>query len=172
DFSTSVVAEGKVRLFLHSGRPVPEGWLVDRDGEPTTDPARLYDGGAILPMGGHKGFALALLVEILGGIVAGAGCTSLGESPGNGVVIIAVDASAAGTAGDLPARVSTLLEAVVSSPPSEGGRGVLVPGEPERAAADRRGREGIPVSDATWTALRDAAAALGVEPEDGGADDG
>jgi LDH2 family malate/lactate/ureidoglycolate dehydrogenase len=168
DFSTSVVAEGKVRLYLHAGRPVPDGWIVDQAGDATTDPAELYRGGAILPMGGHKGFSLALLAEILGGVFAGAGCVSLGDSPGNGVVLLAIDASA-GADGDLANRVGTLLDAIRSSPPAGDGAGVVIPGEPERAAADRREREGIPVSAGAWTALAECAESLGVElPEGGG----
>jgi hydroxycarboxylate dehydrogenase B len=171
DFSTSVVAEGKVRLYLHAGRAVPDGWIVDPAGEPTNDPAELYRGGAILPMGGHKGFALALLAEILGGIFAGAGCTSLGERPGNGVVLVAID-GASGASSDLPERVGTLLDAVRSSPPTAEGAGVVIPGEPERAAADRRGRDGIPVSPGAWTALAETAESLGVTLQEGGGSDG
>jgi LDH2 family malate/lactate/ureidoglycolate dehydrogenase len=161
DFSTSVVAEGKVRLFLHAGRPLPDGWIVDSAGEPTNDPAELYRGGAMLPMGGHKGFALGLLTEILGGILAGAGCVSLGDSPGNGVVLVAIDPSRTST-DDFPARVATLLDVVKSSPPESGGAGVLLPGEPEAAAAERRRREGIPVSAALWASLVEAAESVGV----------
>jgi hydroxycarboxylate dehydrogenase B len=171
DFSTSVVAEGKVRLYRDAGRPVPDGWIVDAAGEPTNDAAELYRGGAILPMGGHKGFALALLAEVLGGIFAGAGCTSLGETPGNGVVIVAIDASA-GAAPDLPERVTALLAAVRSSPPAADAAGVVIPGEPERAAADRRERDGIPVTAGAWTALVESAESLGVTLEEGGGGDG
>ena len=163
DFSTSVVAEGKVRLFLHAGRPVPDGWLVDAAGEPTTDPAELYRGGAILPMGGHKGFALGLLAEILGGILAGAGCVSLGDSPGNGIVLIAIDPPTA----EFPEQVAALLDAVKSSPPDSGGTGVLVPGEPEAAAAERRERAGIPVGAAVWSSLVETAESVGVQLQEG-----
>jgi LDH2 family malate/lactate/ureidoglycolate dehydrogenase len=164
DFSTSVVAEGKVRLFLHAGRPVPDGWIVDGSGQATNDPAELYRGGAILPMGGHKGFALALLVEILGGILAGAGCVSLGDSPGNGVVLLAIDPASA----DFAERVATLLDAVRSSPPdAEDGPGVLIPGEPEAASAERREREGVPLSPAARSVLVEAAGLVGVVVEGG-----
>jgi LDH2 family malate/lactate/ureidoglycolate dehydrogenase len=170
DFSTSVVAEGKVRLYLHAGRPVPDGWIVDPEGEPTNDPAELYRGGAILPMGAHKGFALALLAEILGGILAGAGCVSLGDSPGNGIVLLAIDASA-GASLDLPDQVTALLAAVRSSPPAVDGAGVVMPGEPENAAAGRRERDGIPVSPGAWAALAETAGLLGVILEEGGGGD-
>src|SRR5581483_5904674 len=67
DFSTAAVAEGKVRVALAKGEKIPPTWVVDRDGKPTTDPAKLYDGGALLTFGEHKGFALALLADVLAG---------------------------------------------------------------------------------------------------------
>ena len=165
DFSTSVVAEGKVRLFLQAGREVPEGWIVDAAGEPTMDPADLYRGGAILPMGGHKGFALGLLAEILGGILAGAGCVSLGDSPGNGIVLVAIEPPNA----EFPQRVAALLDAVRSSPAGAGEHGVIVPGEPEVAAAEERARTGIPVRGALWASLVETAESVGVALEEGSA---
>ncbi len=73
DFSTSAVAEGKVRLYLKRGQQLPEPWLVDANGAHTDDPAALYDGGAILPMGGHKGDDV-LVAEVLdAGLGADAG---------------------------------------------------------------------------------------------------
>lgn len=158
DFSTSVVAEGKVRLFLHAGEPVPDGWLVDSDGHATNDPTALYDGGAILPAGGHKGFALSLLVEILGGALSGAGCVALGQSPGNGVVLVAID-PAHGPAGDaFDGQVRAVLESLRASGPD-----VLIPGEPERRLQEQRRRAGIPMMASVWRSLVEAAATVGVD---------
>ena len=79
DMTTSVVAEGKVRVAINQGNQVPEGWLIDSEGNPTTEPNdfRADPPGAILPLGGvvaHKGFALGLVVELLGGALSGEGC--------------------------------------------------------------------------------------------------
>ena len=76
DFGTSVVAEGKVRVYHINKKPVPEGWLLDPEGRPTTDPSVLYDPplGSILPMGGaqgYKGFGLALVLDMLSGGLTG-----------------------------------------------------------------------------------------------------
>jgi LDH2 family malate/lactate/ureidoglycolate dehydrogenase len=158
DFSTSTVAEGKVRLHRHARRQVPEGWLLDSAGRPSTDPADLYDGGAILPAGGHKGYALALLVEVLGGVLAGEGCASTGADPGNGVVLFVVDAGsefAAGAAGAVAA-----LEA---APPAAGFERVVVPGTPEEECERRRLDEGIPIEIEVWRELTEAARTVGVE---------
>ena len=81
DMTTSVVAEGKIRVALNKGDHVPEGWIIDAQGNPTTDPQDFKGDppGAMLPMGGvvaHKGYALSLMVEILGGALSGLGCAS------------------------------------------------------------------------------------------------
>jgi LDH2 family malate/lactate/ureidoglycolate dehydrogenase len=159
DFSTSVVAEGKVRLHRHAGEPVPDGWLVDSDGCPTNDPEALYDGGAILPSGGHKGFALSLLVEILGGALTGAGCVALGESPGNGVVLVALDPAHGPAADIFNARVAGVLGSLRASGPD-----VVIPGEPERHLREQRREAGIPMVASVWRSLMEAAAAVGVDP--------
>jgi uncharacterized oxidoreductase len=162
DFSTSIVAEGKVRVFRHEGRELPEGWILDAGGNPTTDPAALYHGGAILPMGEHKGFALALLVEILGGVLAGAGCASLGESPGNGLVLVTVDPSSTPAGADFAARVAAVLDAVGSSPAAAGGPGVVLPGAPEHAALAAREHDPFAIPAETWASLDQTAMSLGI----------
>ena len=167
DFSTSIVAEGKVRLFRHRGEAVPDGWLVDADGAATNDPEALYHGGAILPAAGHKGYALALLVEVLGGVLAGAGCASLGESPGNGVVLIAIDPRAVAPGRDFGERVAAVLESVADSAPAPSAipGSVRIPGEPEAETRAERLAQGVPVAEQTWVTLVEAAATVGVELE-------
>ena len=71
DFATSVVAEGKVRVAFDAGKSIPEGWVIRADGQPTTDPKDLYEGGKLLPAAGHKGYGLAMLMEFLGGALVG-----------------------------------------------------------------------------------------------------
>jgi LDH2 family malate/lactate/ureidoglycolate dehydrogenase len=154
DFSTSATAEGRVRLARQNGERVPPGWILDAAGNPTDDPAALYEGGALVPAGGHKGSALALLAEILGGLVAGAGCAALGADPGNGLVLIAVHPA--------PTGVDALVHAVRGAPPAPGFDRVRAPGDPEAETEDRRRRDGIPVPDATWDDFAAVAARYGV----------
>ncbi len=92
DMTTSVVAEGKVRVQRNRGEPVPDGWLVDAEGQPTNDPNALYGDppGSILPLGGpagHKGSGLNIAVELLGGALSGAGCLGKGRQFSNGVLL-------------------------------------------------------------------------------------
>jgi LDH2 family malate/lactate/ureidoglycolate dehydrogenase len=157
DFSTSTTAEGKLRLARQNGTGVPPGWILDSDGLPSEDPAAFYEGGAILPAGGHKGSALALLVEILGGILAGAGCASTGADPGNGLVLVAVRPSRWSGAD-----VDAVVDAVRDVPPLPGVGAVLVPGDLEAATEAVRRRDGIPVPDQTWSQLAEVAARRGV----------
>ncbi|MDX6597618.1 MAG: hypothetical protein QOE87_1505 [Gaiellales bacterium] len=165
DFSTSIVAEGKVRHFKHAGMPLPDGWIVDSAGRPSNDPEALYDGGALLPMGGHKGYALALLVEVLGGVLAGAGCASLGEAPGNGVVLLAIDPVSSPLAGGFGERVAAIAAAAAGVPAAQDGAPVVVPGDPERAAAARAQQDGLELPVGTWQGIVAVADSLGVDLE-------
>jgi LDH2 family malate/lactate/ureidoglycolate dehydrogenase len=165
DFSTSATADGKVRLLLSRGLTLPPGWIIDRDGNPSVDPRDLYDGGALLPMAGHKGFGLSLFVEILGGVLAGAGCASLGDDPGNGFVIVAIDPSAFDGERDFGLVVDSVIEAIEACPPSEGFERVVVPGTPERDSVARRLAEGIPLPRPICQELVAEARRLGIPGE-------
>ena len=92
DFATSAVAEGKVRVARNRGKSIPEGWILNNEGLPTTDPSDLYDDGVLLWAAGHKGYGLSLLVEFLGGILAGNSVPGLPDyKPRNGVLFIVLD---------------------------------------------------------------------------------
>ena len=161
DFSTSTVAEGKVRVHLQAGSPLPAGWIVDAAGEPATDPAALYAGGAILPAAGHKGYSLGLLAEVLGGVVAGEGCASTGADPGNGVVLIALDPGES-----FATRAADAVAAIEASEPAPGFERVVAPGVPELEEERRRLACGIPFSADTWRSFADAATSVGVAVPD------
>jgi LDH2 family malate/lactate/ureidoglycolate dehydrogenase len=162
DFSTSAAAEGRVRLARENGLEVPDGWLVDRHGRATRDPEALYAGGALLPAGGHRGYALALLVELLGGALAGAGCASTGAAPGNGLVLVVLDPAAWGEPAAFLAEVDAVAAAVLAVEPAPGHDRVRLPGEPEAETEAKRRAEGIPLDEATWRELTALAARLGL----------
>jgi uncharacterized oxidoreductase len=165
DFSTSATAEGKVRLYYQAQEPVPEGWLIDKNGASTLNPGDLYAGGAILPSGGHKGFALGLLVEILGGVLAGEGCACRGDDPGNGVVLIAIETSRISPLDEFGAQVDLVVEALEAVPAAPGSEGVILPGQPEERARAVRASTGIPFADGTWDSIVRSARSVGVEPD-------
>jgi len=163
DFSTSAAAEGRLRLARQRGARVPEGWIVDAHGRPTTDPDAFYAGGALLPAGAHKGYALGLLVEILGGVLAGAGTASTGEAPGNGLVLLALDPGRFRDRDTFLGAVDRVIEAVAAVPAAAGVDRVRLPGEPEAETESVRRLEAVPVGEGTWLELVEAARGVGVE---------
>jgi hydroxycarboxylate dehydrogenase B len=170
DMATSVVAEGKVRVKRNKEEPTPEGWLVDNKGVPTTDPGDLYTSprGALLPLGGltagHKGYGLALIIEILSGALSRAGCARPDASRGaNGVFMLVLNISAFTAVEDFKQEVDQFAAFVKSSQPMQGFTEVLLPGEPEARELQRHQAEGIAVDDETWRQIVTAAAEFGVQ---------
>ncbi len=170
DFGTSVAAEGKVRVhYFNDKKPVPEGWLLDSEGRPTTDPSVLYEPplGSILPMGGHqsyKGFGLGLVLDMFSGGLTG-GKTSHPEAAGakgNNVVFLALDPQRFAGYDALVAQSSGLCEYVRATPRAEGVAAILLPGDPERMVLEYRSIEGIPLEGSQWTNLVEVAKTLGV----------
>jgi uncharacterized oxidoreductase len=170
DFGTSAVAEGKVRLSFQKGERVPEGWLVDHDGRPTTDPGVLYaePRGNILPFGGpqmYKGFGLGLLVDLFCGGLSGGNCSNpkfqLGGQ-GNAVVFLVINPAHLGGVPHFLRESDGLTEFVRSCPVAEGQPPVTLPGDPERTAKQKRLAEGIPIPDGTWQLIVQAAERLHV----------
>jgi uncharacterized oxidoreductase len=179
DFSTSATAEGKVRILKIAGQKCPEGWIIDSEGRPTTDPNALYADppGSILPMGGpqaYKGFGLGLMIEILTGALSG-GLTAR-EVPypkkGNCVFMLLLDPAGFGGAAHFAAEVEQLVDYVRSCPRLEGVERILLPGDPERALLAERQARGIPIDNENWAQLARLADKLGVPlPQDAGSAD-
>ena len=170
DMATSAAAAGKLRVALNSGERVPDGWLLDAEGEPSNDPADFYaePRGMLLPVGGpagHKGFGLSMVVEGLAGALSPAG-TSRPDPPhgGNGLFTMAIDPERFGGLAAFAAAFSGLIEWVKRPPYRDGVDEVLTAGEPERRSQAEREANGIPLDDATWQQLTDAAAIVGVSP--------
>jgi LDH2 family malate/lactate/ureidoglycolate dehydrogenase len=165
DFSTAAVASGKIRVLRDRRQPLPEGWIIDRDGRPSTDPAAYYDGGMLLPAAAHKGYGLALLVELLAGCLTGAGSLAIPDSGyelGNGMFMQAIDVTRFMPLDNYARLARGLADTVHATPPAAGCEEVLLPGEPERRMADRRAHEGLEIADGTWEKILAAAEALGV----------
>ena len=151
DFATSVAAEGKLRVAVSKGLPVPEGWILDKDRNPTTNPADFYDGGVILPLGGHKGYGLLMVADLLSGALTGHGCTSLPEhTTGNGVFMMAIDIAAFCPVEELTDTVDRLSAYIQASRKAPGFDEILIPGDPEFRAREQRERDGIYLPEATW----------------------
>ena len=163
DFATSVRAEGKVRVALAAGRKVPPGTLIDRDGRRSEDPEDYYAGGALLPAERHKGYALAVAIEALGGILSGMGPAMIpAYGGGNGMFIMALEVEAFVSVEQYMRQVEEMAAALERAPTAPGVEQVLLPGQPELLSAERRRHEGIPIAEATMDELRELAGELGV----------
>lgn len=166
DFATSVWAEGKLRVKFNRGEPAPPGIMLNGRGEPSTDPREYYADpvGSLLTAGGHKGYGLSLAVEILAGILSGAGAAS-GEPSvfRNGTLIVCLDPGRFLPAAELHAQVAALMDWVRSAPLAAGAKEILVPGEPEARTERERRADGIPIDEATWAQIRDVATEVGID---------
>ena len=142
DFSTAAVASGKIRVLRDRGEALPEGWILDAEGRPSTSAADYYDGGMLLPAAAHKGYGLCLLVELLAACLTGAGSVGVPDSGyrlGNGMFLQAFDVGAFMPLEEFAARAGALTDMVRATPPAEGYDAVLLPGDPERQTAGRAG---------------------------------
>jgi uncharacterized oxidoreductase len=171
DFSTAEVPEGVLRVYRNRGALIPEKWIVDYAGNPSDNPNDFYDTssdtpkGAIVPFGGSKGYrgyALALLVEVLGGTLGGE--SILDNRAGNGLGFLVINGSAFLSESEYLALIREVRDYMRSSAPAPGFDGVRLPGEAEFRNKRKRLAEGIPIDDKTWADICAAAARVGVEP--------
>jgi uncharacterized oxidoreductase len=167
DMATSAVAGGKLTVAAARGRSIPEGWLLDAEGNPTTDPTDLHKGGVMLPLGGpegHKGYGLSVMVEILSGILTGLGFAHDPSGRHNDGCFMAVfKVEAFRPLDEFKQDVTDLAAYLKSSRPSKGSTEVYYPGELEHLRTQRLLKEGISVEESTWERLTDMAKELGVD---------
>src|SRR5204862_3267089 len=119
DFATTVVAEGKIQVARAKGADLPPGCILDKDGQPSVNPHDFYDGGALLPFGGHKGYALAMFVEMLCGAFT-PGDERNGEGRRGGSVVWAVDALAFRPKASYEKNADFVLQRVKNMKPAQG----------------------------------------------------
>src|SRR6266511_1032089 len=167
DISTSVVAEGQVRLKRLRGARMPLGWMIDTLGRATTEPEDFCrQTGNLLPLGrdaGYKGHGLAIAVEVLAGILAGAGYARVPVPPyNNGLFIVVVDIAHFLPLEEFTAEVQDLIGYVKSCPRQAGMAEILYPGEQAARTYQRRLREGIEVDSGTWSRLQAIAQERGI----------
>lgn len=164
DFATTVVAGNKVAVAQAKGEQLPSGAILDKDGNPSTDPAALRDGGVMLPFGAHKGYALSVAAELLGNVVAPS-YRFRGPGRWGGTFFIAFDPTMFAPRDAYEGAVDDVLGRLKAVEPARGVDEVLVPGEPELRNKERRGAQGVPLPEATWQALVATGQTLGVDVE-------
>lgn len=174
DMSTTVVAVNKVKTYALSGKPLPADWVADETGRPVHDSnealglLRHSTKGGLMPLGGpttltagHKGYGLAMMVQILSCGLSGAGMPGGRSSDDVGHMLLAIDPSAFGTDVNAPKYVTDLIDLMHATTPLDATVGVLVAGEPEERARAERLRAGLELPAPLLQQLRDICDAHG-----------
>ncbi|MBL4885396.1 MAG: Ldh family oxidoreductase [Planctomycetaceae bacterium] len=168
DMTTSATAEGKLRVAHQSGKKVPEGWMIDGYGNPSTDPADYYNepGGCILPLGGplaHKGYGLSTMIDIFCGILSGSGVGRTDLPRGaNGVWMQLLDIEQITGNDEYDRWIGPYEEHIKSAKKCPGVDEILFPGEMEQKTYSERIKSGVTIPDETWRQLNELAAQLKV----------
>ena len=174
DMATSTAAIGKIKLAQRAGRPLPEGWALTREGEPERDPAAALADTLLVPLGGHKGYGLASMVEVLSGVLSGALLAPVREGQGGpsgiGHFVLALDPGLLrGSREAFEADLDRMVDGLRATRPLDPQHPVLVAGDPERAREADRLARGVPLPAAFEAQLRGVAERLGapfvLEPE-------
>jgi len=168
DIAAAAAAEGKLKVARNKGIPVPENTIVDAEGNPTTNANDFYGPtagrpvGAILPFGGHKGYGLGLIAEILAGALTGSGCSASGKTQlEQGMLSIYIEPLRLGEPGPLQDEIRRYIDFVKTSRPVDRTGEVLIPGEIEERNRAQRRME-FQIDDITWTQVVEAARFVGL----------
>jgi L-2-hydroxycarboxylate dehydrogenase (NAD+) len=173
DMATSAVAYGKVEIAQRRNEPLPPGWAVDKDGNMATQPEQVMEGGSLLPlgstreMGGHKGYCLAAMIDILSGVLSGANWgpftpsfilrqngedRTVGKGIGHAFGALRIDGFI--DPGEFRRQMDDWIRAFRATKPAAGSTGVVIPGDPEREAEAIRRKTGIPLLAAVVATLQ------------------
>ena len=170
DIAMSTVAMGKVAMAADEGRSIPLGWMLDKDGNPTTDPWSYANGGTMVPFGGYKGYGLSMMVESLAGILSGAallkdihawnkdpeGCGNVGHC------FVAIDPAHINPGFDVSARAEEMIEQLRAHRKAPGVERIFFPGEIEQEKEADARANGIALPPASEHALQRVADLTGV----------
>jgi LDH2 family malate/lactate/ureidoglycolate dehydrogenase len=181
DMATSVAARGKIWLAVDKGIPIPEGWAIDKEGNPTTDPTQAV---TFLPVGGPKGSGLAMLFECISSVIIGNPLleprlmekkaeTKREEVKGahpdhlprpiQNSVVAAIDIGQFTDVASYKEHIDNLIDGIKGLPKADGVKEIMVPGEPEEKTFDDRSKNGIPLPEGTIRNLRGVAERLGIK---------
>jgi uncharacterized oxidoreductase len=168
DIAAAMTAEGKLKVARNKGVPVPDGWIIDAEGQPTNDPNDFYGPpfGAILPFGSHKGYGLGLVAELLAGALTGGGCSREGETRlVQGMLSILIDPVRLQSQDAVFGEILRYVDFVRTSRPVSPDGEVLIPGDVEARNRQQRMSEGIELDDKTWSQIEKTARGVSVSDE-------
>ena len=168
DFATSALSGVKVVNAHRRNEKLPPGCIVDNEGNPSTNPGDFFEGGAQVPFGTHKGYALMMAAEFLGRIFCASDDLADPARGGpilrhQGTSLIVFKADLFQQFADYARRADEFQQRTRAIPPAPGFQDVLVPGDPEVRTRAARKREGIPIHDDVWRSIREAAASVGIK---------
>jgi LDH2 family malate/lactate/ureidoglycolate dehydrogenase len=168
DIANTAVARGKIFIARQKQVPIPEGWALDDAGRATTDPVAALS-GVLLPMAGHKGYAIATMMDVLAGALSGSGMLTEVSGPYQaerrsrcGHLVLALNVAAFGPMDAFEARIEAMIAALRATPRAEGASEILYPGELEARNEAFRRKQGLVLPAKTVTDLEAAAGALKV----------
>lgn len=183
DLATSAAANGKLEIAERAGKAIPEGWVLSKEGKTSTDASELKKGGALLPLGSdyahgsHKGFGLSATVDILSGVLSGAGygpwvppfvsfLEPVPNAPGEGIghFVGAMRVDGFRPTAEFKANMDNWITRFKAAKRIDESQPVIIPGEPEQEAIIRRKKDGIPIVESVWKALDDLAASFKLAP--------
>jgi len=168
DIANTAVARGKIYLARQKGQPIPAGWAIDASGAPTTDPVAALE-GVILPMAQHKGYAIAVIMDMLAGVLTGASFGAAVRGPyqsdhrsGAGHLMIAMNIAAFQPVAEFNERIESLIAELKSAPLAQGAAEILYPGEIEARNDAKHRNEGLLLPGDVLADLRKLAAEMGI----------
>lgn len=164
DIANSVVARGKIRVANARGESIPVEWALNKFGHPTTDPKEALDGGAILPIGGYKGYGITLMIEMLTGILTGSGFgyqNAAVEEDGkrrNGHLFIVLNIEKFMKVAEFKERVDQLVGMIKSLPKIDEDKDILLPGEIEWRRKDKLEKNTVKISEEVYAVMKELSA--------------
>ena len=170
DMATSVVAQGKIILAGKEGKPIPFGWAIDKEGNPTDDPKAALE-GTVLPFGGPKGYSVSLMLDVLSGVLSGAAfgphlCNMWNDfkNPQNvGHYFTVIDVKQFLPLEEFKRNMDTMIRDIKNSPRAKGVDEIFLPGEMERRKREKRIAEGIPLGPKTLSDLVEIGARMNIQ---------
>jgi LDH2 family malate/lactate/ureidoglycolate dehydrogenase len=170
DIANTAVARGKIFLARQKGQPIPEGWALDGEGRATTDPVAALS-GVLLPMAGHKGYAISTMMDVLAGALSGSGMLTEVAGPyqserrsRSGHFVMALDIAKFGPPEAFGGRVERMIAELKATPLAAGAEEILYPGELEARNEARHRQDGLDLPEKTVADLGVAAREWGVAP--------
>ncbi len=169
DMATSVVAQGKIILAGKEGKPIPFGWAISKEGDPTDDPKTALE-GTVLPFGGPKGYAVSLMLDVLSGVLSGAAfgpylCNMWNDfkNPQNvGHYFTVLDVKKFLPLDEFKQKMDTMIRDIKTSPRAKGVEEIFLPGELEYRKREKRLAEGIPLGQKTFSDLAEIGARMNI----------